>query len=368
MRESVIIVSVMTVFVALSSGQFTNAQLRLASANTELDRPFRLSRYLAPTEPSTTPFERVHCIEIGNGLRVCKHISHADTFFAFERNGAVLGRWPASTYNGGTSWFEVLKGDVDGDRDDEIIVTNCSGVTNGIGFQYWTISILPNPVKHGFKQPLEFNVEEYGAEGTFVKHPGDSYCNILATEWQWGAIREQKRKTGGLYFVGRWFRYKAGRLEPIAERPVLARRYLYGFENERLRTLEDSKKPLTWLKSRLTKATGVEPLKLHKEVSSTHGQVLDVAQVREEPEGYARIRLRVRFRSDSGQRFVYGYSDEESEKETDTFYRLGNTRSGILYPKAYEPADIDRWLTGKRVRIATYKDDYGALRRVIWVN
>jgi hypothetical protein len=366
MKRSVIIFLLIAVLAGLGSGQFTIARFRIAPAITESDRPFKLSRYLAPAEPPTTPFERVHCAEMGNGIRVCKHISHVVTFFAIERDDTVLGKWPASTYNGGTSWFEVLKGDIDGDRDDEIIVANCSGVTNGIGFQYWTISILPDPERHGFKQPLEFSVEEYGAEGTFVKHPGDKYCNILATEWHWNAIKEQKRKDGGLYFVGRWFHYKAGALEPIADRPVLARRYLFGFEGERLRTYEDSKKPLTWLKSRLTKATVIDPLKLLKEVSSVQGQLIDVIEEDKEPEGYVSMKLRIRLHS--GQPAIYSYSDEESEKETDTFYRLGNARSGILYPKAYQPANIKGWLIGKRVCIATYKDNYGALRRIIWVN
>ncbi len=324
-----------------------------------------LSKYPAPTEPATTPFERSHCAEIGNGLRVCKHISDAEIFFAIEKNGRVLGKWPASTYNGGTSMFEVLRGDIDRDKDDEIIVADCSGVTNGIGFQYWTISILPDPEIHGYKQPLEFSVEEYGAEGTFVKHPGDSYCNILATEWQWDAIREEKRKRGGLYFVGRWFRYRGGMLEPIAERPILARRYLYGFEKERLSTYEDSKKPLTWLKNRLTKATTIDPIKLLKGVSSFYGQVIDVLHEREGTEGYASIELRIKLAG--GQVVNYAYSDEGAEEETDTFYRLGDFQSGIIYPKAYEPASIKHWLIGKSTHITTYKDDYNVLRRIIWI-
>ena len=154
-------------------------------------------------------------------------------------------------------------------------------------------------------------------------------------------------------------------MEPV-QRPALARRYLFGFEKERLRTFEDSKKPLTWLKSRLTTATAIEPLKLLKEVSAIRGRIIDVTQEGEPILGYVPIHLRIRL--DSGNVASYTYSDDASPKQTDTFYRLGHARSGMIYPKAYEPTDPKRWLTGKRVRIATYRDEYGDLRRVIWVN
>ena len=365
MKRATIIFSLIMLLPVLPGGQLANAQSRPAPAAAS-GRPFNLARYPAPEEPSNTHFEPVHCAEIAGGLRVCKHITEAETFFALEKHGAVLGKWPAVTYNGGTSRFEALKGDLDGDGEDEIIVANCTGVTNGIGFQYWNISIMPDPEKHEFKPPLEFSVEEYGAEGTFVKHPGDNRCNILATEWQWDVIKEPKRPSGGLYFVGRWFRYQKGSLVSITTRSTLVRRYLTSFEKERSRTVDSSKKPLSWFQNRSTKSLPTDPFKLLKEVSTLNGQILNLTQGSAESDENSSVKIKIRL--DSGQIITYSYSDDDAQDAADKFYRLGNAQSGSLYPEVYAPMDVKLWLVGKKVRVAAYKDNGDALRRILWVD
>ena len=340
------------------------AQTQPALKAVSRDRPFVLSRHQAPDEEGQIKYERTHCANLENGLRVCKYITESETFFALERNGQRLGRWPAATYNGGTSRFEVLQGDLDGDRASEIVVADCSGVTNGIGFEYWTISILPDPEKHGFQQPLSFSVEEYGGEGTFVRHPGDKRCHIFATEWQ--ELKYPGRKWG-LYLTGRWFRYHAGLLLPIKERAVLARRYRFAFENERTQADEDAKKPLRWFQHRSTEIRRRDPQTIAQESSSLRGIVLGAAQS-SDADGQPRLRVKVKLAS--GQLVEYVESPEGAGQEAqakDRFKRLGDAPSGVVYPKGYAPADLPHWLAGKRVRVVTYQHEEVGQSRILWV-
>ncbi len=358
---------VLILFLGNSPSSFAQSRSRLLlEQNT---RPFQLLRYISPVEPSNTPYERAHCVDIDNGLRVCKYISHSETFFAIEKNGSTLGEFETSTYHGGTSRFEVLRSDLDGDGKTELIIANSNGMSNGIGLQYWTISILPDPLKIGFKQPLEFSVEEYGAEGTLAKLAGDRHRNILATEWQWSAIKEPT-KYGGLYLVGRWFHYKSGVLEPVAGKPVLVRRYLLGFEKERLDTYDDFLKPLTWLSHRLTKSLFVDPIVKFKEISSLRGSIQTTNKPAKSPstESYRDRPEQILVRLDNGKSALYHYSDDGSKTIDTSYFRIGNAQSGILYPKRYVPAKGNQWLVGKRVRITSYKDQYDEVRNIIWVN
>ena len=148
----------------------------------ELDRPFPLLRYRAPDSPYILLPQRSHRAAAGKKLRICKAISGAETSFVFELNGTDIGKWPASTYNGGDSTFELLGGDLDGDGNDQIVIADLAKISNGMGVHTWTISIFPNLQNFGFQRPLEFSVAEFGARGTFVKHPGKRRCQILVTD------------------------------------------------------------------------------------------------------------------------------------------------------------------------------------------
>src|SRR5262245_16012850 len=123
--------------IVLSNNQSGLAQSHSRLFSLPKTRHFKFFRYVAPEEPSNTPYERTHCVDIDNGMRVCKHISQSETFFAIEKNGSMVGKFETTTYNGGASRFEVLRGDLDGDGKAELIIANRDGVSNGIGFDYW---------------------------------------------------------------------------------------------------------------------------------------------------------------------------------------------------------------------------------------
>jgi hypothetical protein len=333
------------------------------------DRPFNLKRYVAPEAVYEDNRNlRPHCVDIGRGMRVCKRLEDSATWdivFTIEHGGTVLGKWPSSTYNGGTSFFDVLRGDIDANGDEEVIVANLSGISCGMGIQYWTVSILPDPIKHGFKQPLQFSSEELGAEGAFVKHPGDKRCHILVTNWEY---MEDAKRGGGEYLVGRWFRYRDGLLQPVRERPVLSRRFLFSFQNERSNTSDDKRMPLSWLKNRNTESHAIDPLLRWKESSSVEGVVLAFVLEPSKTDTWTEER-KIKVKLASGEVVDFTVSDVESET---VINHLGDAASKAIYPEDYHPADSKIWITGRRIRITAYKDkpkwsDKVYTRRIAWI-
>jgi hypothetical protein len=88
------------------------------------------------------------CVALGDKTRICKcHVEDA-AFFMVERNGALLGRCEATPNNATAEGFEVLRGDLDGDHGDEIVVANHDSTSNGLAVTYWTIAIIPDPQNH----------------------------------------------------------------------------------------------------------------------------------------------------------------------------------------------------------------------------
>lgn len=143
-----------------------------------------------------------------------------------------------------TEGFQVLYGDLDADGKNEIIIANNDATSNGMAVLHWTIWILPELTVQGAVEPVEFSVEDYGPEGTFVRQQDGTY-RILVSKWK--ELNDAKRGSG-LYLTGSWYRYAKGALLPEGG-PMLARRYLFSFERERNKTFDDPQKPYLWLKS-----------------------------------------------------------------------------------------------------------------------
>ena len=141
----------------------------------------KLIKAPSPQPVTIKGYVRGHCVSLPNSFRVCKLLSEREDIFLIEKDGKRLGSWPTSTYLGETSDFEVLRGDLDGDRRLELIVSNHDTTSAGMGVNYWTIAILPDVESRGFEPPLTFRVEEYGSLGTFVSDR--ARVSILATKW-----------------------------------------------------------------------------------------------------------------------------------------------------------------------------------------
>jgi hypothetical protein len=329
----------------------------------ESTRPFPLARFIAPGIPYTYAEESSHCAQAGKNLRICKSISATGIVFVFEVNGTRIGEWPTSSYAG--SRFEILKGDLDGDRIDEIIVANLVGISCGMGIHNWKISIFPNPHILGFQPPLEFSVEDFGARGSFVRHAGDRRCQILVTEWQY---LDHPERGNGMYIIGRWYNYRKGALMPVKHRPAVVRRLLYGFAEHAASTKEDPRIPLSWFNNSQTETISIDPATLGKQSSNATGIIKRIIPSGDE-DAYSGLKIEVVL--DSGQSRVYIHSARSFEDSDEYFFRFGAADSGKIYPDNYNPASLNNWLIGRKVKISAYElSTLGSrlgTRQIIWL-
>lgn len=364
MKYLILIFSSLLIPAVASAQKLTKAHWQNGSYVVVSDRPFHLAKDRAPDNPYVYAEHRSHCAQAGKNLRICKAISGADVAFVFELNSTQIGKWPTSTSTGGGSRFEVLKGDLDGDQIDEIIVANLIGISS-MGIHWWTISIFPNPQVFGFQPPLEFSVEEFGARGTFVRHPGDRRCQILVTEWQ---DLDHPKRGNGMYIIGRWYHYNKGKLIPLKERPTIVRRYLFKFAEHVGRTQDDPAVPLRWFKNAQTETINFDPSTSGKETSTFKGVIKNVIMPGSQ-DGDRELKIEVNLASGASR--VYIQSVRSFEDTDGYFFRFGSGKSEKIYPKDYYPVDLSNWLLGKRVDVTAYELSFlGSrlgTRQIIWL-
>ena len=305
-----------------------------------------------PQPASIVGYEKGHCVALPKQVRVCKALAENEDSLLVEKDGKRIGSWDGGTYLGETSDFEVLHGDIDGDKRAELIVVNHDGTSQGIGVSRWTVAIFSGTEFRDYQPPLTFSVEEYGSFGTFVSAGGT--VNILTTNWQW--IEDPKGKRGtGMYLVGDWWRYKSGELLPLLDRRTIARRYLGSFELERWESIESDRKPYTWLMH-----VNAEPIKrgLFGPAKSSQTGSLQVQKL-------SGRKLKILFRSDSNQTTEFVYPDDDVTEGGNNLRHVGDTASGKLYPERYLPSHPEAWLNGKRATLRTYGDDRQV--DVLWI-
>lgn len=313
----------------------------------------RLIKFEAPQPASLPGYIRGHCVALPKQIRICKLLSETEDGFLVEKEGKTVGNWRAETYLGETSDFEVLRGDLDGDQKQELIVANHDATGVGLAVSAWTINIFPDAQFASFQLPLSFGVNEYGSFGTFVTEKGR--VSIFTTDWVSAADPTGKRGAG-LYLAGQWWRYKAGELWPIPNRGTIARRYLFSFEQERLETLNSSRIPYQWFNGARVERVTTAFLTGPNTVSKI-GSVQSVAAIDEKD---SPRKLKIVFKPDGEAAVEYAYADPDAQSEL----YLGDETSGWLYPERYLPARAEAWLTGKRASLRRYDD-----RRitVLWI-
>jgi hypothetical protein len=325
----------------------------------------KLSRLPPPEDADIASLKcdlKPKCVSLGTTTRICKCHVGDTAFFMIERDRVLLSKWETIPDNATGGGFEVLRGDLDSDQANEIVVANHDSTSNGLGVRYWTISIIPDPQYRSFQLPLTFSVEEYGAWGTFISARGKHTIDLLVTKWEWGHAPTASRKEG-LYLVGRWFHYRDGQLVPAANRPVLARRYLSSFERERGQTRDDNPQiPYQWLKSPRTENRRIDPFIDVKEMESHRGTIVEAGS---QPDAAGPLEITIRLESGEVKKFIYTSAlDEEGNNQIN---RFGDYDTRSVYPEGYVPSDIQKWLKGRRVSIAFYQDNYQRSRRVLWL-
>jgi hypothetical protein len=316
-------------------------------APTAFAQTSRLTKHRAPVTAAIEGYDKGSCVTLPGNIRICKALSDDKDTFLVEKDGKRIGTWPGNAYLGETSDFEVLTGDLDNNRKPELIVANHDGTSNGLGVDYWTIFIFPDSQFHNFNAPLTFGVEEYSSFGTFVTSNGR--VNILTTSWV--GNKDPKHKRGwGTYLVGQWWRYQSGELRPMLDRPIIARRYLFGFENERNAAGKTDRIPFKWLNNRSTESVGTEFI-TRRSTTSKPGVIQSVTREKES--------IKVVFTTRGEQPTTYIYPGKIGDK--DKLDYLGNTASGRLYPIGYQPSQAPTWLKNKRATLRSYEDNVSVL-------
>ena len=324
-------------------------------------QPRVLMKAPAPEPEVLDGYNRGHCVALHHGVRVCKQLSDERDVFVVEENGKQVGVWPARTYLGETSDFEVLTADFEHDGSAEMIVANRDSTSNGMGIDYWTISIFSDTAFKTGEEPLTFSVEEYGSFGTFVtdKH---QFVRILTTRWVWTDDPKHKRDVG-VYLVGQWWQYQSGELVPHTNRAALARRYLFSFANERGETSGSNQVPYRWFSHPKAEVFKSENITGPSSRSET-GIIEAVSAVTKS--GSERS-VKVSFRSDGGSTATYNYPKPDDEVNGDPGLDfIGDAASGRIYPIRYFPSRIEPWLKGKRATLRFYGDSAQS-EKILWL-
>jgi hypothetical protein len=194
-----------------------------------------LQGYDPPAETELPGCAKAHCVAAHDTLRICLCALHSpdEGQLIVERSGQRIQEIDTEMFNWigpGSRLFDVLTGDLDGDGKPELIVPHLETVSNGMGCDYWTITIFDG--RDLASPPVDLPVTEYGRLGTFLRPPSGGPCRILSTNWKQDY---EPGRGAGLYLTGSWYTYRKGNAVNDASRPVLRRRYLYSFEAQRWR-------------------------------------------------------------------------------------------------------------------------------------
>lgn len=322
-----------------------NAAEKQAQQKTPLQQCI-MKTYGSPKAGKVKGFNKADCVQIEGGIKICKAIGMKEgeeSAFVVEHNGKRLISWSTGSFLGETDDFEALKKDLDGDGKEEIIIASRDNQYCGMVVEDWTIAILDG--NSGFEKPLIFRVEDYGI-GVFVQHGKSQDCLIMATAWE--GMDDTKRGPG-LYFVGRFFKYKSGLLEPAKDCPARARRFLNSFRDER-----GSGNLLKWMNNPKTEILQTEPYLLYlKKIADATGRIEKITKKGISFETSFIIKL------DSGVAEEYDYLinpwlDEYECSDKKTICRFGDAKSGIIYPENYIPQNIEQKFTGREVIVTQY--------------
>lgn len=228
-----------------------------------------------PQKTTVSGYFEAHAVTVEPGFRIIKgRTGNAEAFgdgdFLFERNGKVEGKWSgAGSIYASTEGFQVLKGDLDGNGTPELIVAELESVSNGLGVRTSGIFIFPDEAKGGFRKPFHISVYEFGRNGTFVRDGEENL--ILACDWQ--DLTVDGKRGSGMYLIGRFFRFRNGGLVPALDKPILARRLLNSFADERAKTEDSPDAPLSWLAGAKGITFNAEPVTFGKAVSERSGTI-----------------------------------------------------------------------------------------------
>lgn len=279
---------------------------------------------------------RSRCIALPDGRRVCTCTEDSGGSIRVEQGGRTVHRWPADYSLTGTPHsLRVMRGDLDGDGRPELIVGEWMDQSNGLGINYWRISILDGA--DPARAPLRVNVDDFTPDGSFVRPASGGGCRLLATRWT--ELRDARRGEG-MYFTGQWMRYRGGRLEHDLQRPLVVRRLLNSFDREARGA------PLASLADRRAEVWSGLPVTLPPLAQTRTGSIL---RVRDDT-----VDVAITPHQTEVFDYVGGgpYSDDDGNMVSSL---LVDGATGRPWPRGYTPAPD--WLQLAPVTIRTYRGE-----------
>lgn len=288
-----------------------------------------------PRDARVTGCARSRCIALPDGRRVCTCTQDSGGSIRVEQGGRTVHEWPANySHAGGFESLRAMRGDLDGDGRPELIVREWMDQSNGLGINYYRLSIFDGAGPA--RAPLQVNVDDFQPDGSFVRPAGGGDCRLLATRWT--ELRDPRRGEG-MYFTGQWMRYRGGRLEHDPERPMVVRRLLNSF-----RPWEVPGGPLAHFRDRRARAWTGLPVTLPPLAQTRTGSILlvrdDTVDVAITPHETAVFKS-------------VGATDHDDEGNT-VVNLLVDAATGRPWPRGYVPARD--WLQRAPVTIRTYRE------------
>ena len=278
---------------------------------------------------------RAHCITLPEGRRACTCTGDTTIVVRMDSAGRMLHEWPADYgMAGGPGSLRAMQVDLDGDGRAETVVREWMDMSNGLGIRYYRLSIFDG--RDPARMPAVVAVDDFEPGGSFVRRGRGGGCELIATRWT--QLRDPRRAEG-TYFTGQWMRYRDGRLEHVADRPLVARRLLHSFADARFTTRGA---PFAHLRHRDAQARpGVDPWGLPPYAGRRTGTI----------RGMTRDTLDVALASGETVRYVLGVSYGATDGVTSAWLVDGATDR--TYPREYAPSDR-AWLDGTRVTVDSY--------------
>lgn len=283
--------------------------------------------------------------------------------FSVGKNARELGTFEGSIVGASSAdKFFAFYGDLDKNKSAELIVVDFEGQSNGLGINYYSVSIFPDFETKGYQTPATFSTEEFGEKGTFIYDAKINETLILVTDFN-GLDNISKKP--GTYFVGRYFRYQNGLLKPAADKPILARRYTNAFERERLRTEENPLRPFLWLSSPTAQKLKNDPEFSLKPVSSQTGVIEKYEEIKSDVEDQngevvdivETKQIIVKF--DSGETKTIILSENSNNPSQSDNRKIhpeifGVAPGNISLPKGVSPTTVFGKLEGRKITLNSY--------------
>lgn len=314
-----------------------------------------------PVKEQLKGFTEAYCSELSGNYKVGGAIAEDySRYTIIYRSDVEILRIAHGTDSIPTSEFFAYRYDLDKDGTKEVVVASLRTITNGMGVARWDLNILADsgpPSKNG---RVKFLVEGFGPRQTLTVDRTSGRMRFLITYWRSSCVLDPKRGCG-LYFVGKFFEYKDGKLVPIWTEPTRARRYLFSFRDERNRTYsfeggDTTAVPLTWLRSKATHRYFSEPKRKDAELISTlKGTIQDYAFDQDTDEA------RLSILTDNGQVLKGCIIGSEYDDGKDLDF-IGNQvilhRGNYAFPEHFDISQTLGDLKGRSVRIETYKNEF----------